>query len=83
MYQSDDLNSILESHKVAGENLLKLYTHSGTLWHRCACSNTHHTHTHTINKVNLKNVKSNSACGIRIRKERENTVMLNIERLYP
>lgn len=46
MYQSDDLNSILESHKVAGEILLKLYTHSGTLWHRCACSNTHHTHTH-------------------------------------
>lgn len=55
MYQSDDLNSIPESHKVEGENLLKLYTHSSTLWHRCACSNTHHTH--TINKINLKKCK--------------------------
>lgn len=55
MYQSDDLNSISESHKVEGENLLKLCTHSGTLWHRCACSDTHHTH--TINKINLKKCK--------------------------
>lgn len=55
MYQSDDLNSIPESHKAAGENVLKLYTHSGTLWHRCACSNTHHTH--KINKINFKKFK--------------------------
>lgn len=70
MYQSDDLNSIPESHQVAGENVLKLYTHSGTLWHHCACSNTYHTH--KINKINLKNLKSSLACDIWIRKEREN-----------